>query len=469
MNTQTENGSTAPPGTEPLPSTTAPATPAPPWRSDWMADIQPFDSPVDGAALLDDLCGIMQRFVVLPKWGAETLALWTLHTYAFQLRDVCAYLGIESPEKRCGKTTLLAVLTRLVHRPVIAANISSSAFFRVIEELQPTLLIDEADTLLRGNDELRGILNAGCGRQTAYVVRVAMPALEHKPQPPPDRRPGSPSRLARYSCWCPKAIAAIGRLPETLADRCIRIRMQRKSFTESCERLRHLETTDLRRRCVRFISDQRDNIANAMPEVPGELDDRAADTWEPLLALADAAGGAWPDRARDAAFGLMDQEQPENFIGSLLEDIFTLFIMDGGDRIMSRHLVERLNILEQDGRPWREFARGQTLDQQWLARQLRPYGICPLDMRIGEQRGKGYRRSDFRDAFQRYIPPDTFTALLRIFREEIKAGHAKAATENPPAPSDAITEPLQTGSEPPPQVFRESGDGATPLPPNQSP
>src|SRR6267142_1386931 len=127
---------------------------------------------VNGALLLDELESLMTRFVILPAHAAETLALWILHTYAFELRDVSTYLGIESPEKRCGKTTLLGVLNRLANRPVPAANISSSAFFRLIEEMRPTLLIDEADTFLRTNDELRGILNAGYTRDTAYVVRV---------------------------------------------------------------------------------------------------------------------------------------------------------------------------------------------------------------------------------------------------------------------------------------------------------
>src|SRR5436190_20291913 len=132
----------------------------------------PSATPVPGHLLLDELESILNRYVVLPAFAPETLALWVLHTYAFELRDVSTYLGIESPEKRCGKTTLLGVLNRLPNRPVPAANISSSAFFRVIEEMRPTLLIDEADTFLRGNDELRGILNAGYTRDTAYVVRV---------------------------------------------------------------------------------------------------------------------------------------------------------------------------------------------------------------------------------------------------------------------------------------------------------
>src|SRR5260370_1278685 len=91
---------------------------------------------------------------------------------AFELRDGGTYIGVESPEKRCGKTTLLSALSRLVRRPVVAANISPPAFFRVIEEARPTLLIDEADTFLHGNEEMRGILNAGYHKDTAYVLRV---------------------------------------------------------------------------------------------------------------------------------------------------------------------------------------------------------------------------------------------------------------------------------------------------------
>src|SRR5207244_5678936 len=104
---------------------------------------------VEGKALLDELAEVLGRFVVLPKWGAETLALWTLHTYAFELREVSTYVGIEAPEKRCGKTTLLGVLSKLVNRPVAASNISPPAFFRLIEELRPTLLIDEATRFRR--------------------------------------------------------------------------------------------------------------------------------------------------------------------------------------------------------------------------------------------------------------------------------------------------------------------------------
>jgi hypothetical protein len=238
------------------------------FKFDLSPDSDPCPESVDAKALLDELSGILFRFVVLPKWAPETLALWILQTYAFRLRDVSTYIGIESPEKRCGKTTLLAVLSKLVSRPIAAANISSPACFRLIEETQPTSLIDEADTLLHSNERLRGILNAGYSRETAFVVRVAHPSPNHNPNLNRNLNPNAPrdpntstraqdfgpgtldagprtSRLARFSCWCPKVMAAIGRLPDTLADRCILIRMQRKTASEQCERLRDLEASAL--------------------------------------------------------------------------------------------------------------------------------------------------------------------------------------------------------------------------------
>src|SRR5882724_8615129 len=134
--------------------------------------VEPWPEAVDGKELLEGLMRELQRFVVFSKWAAVTFALWILHTYAFRLRDLTTYIGIESPEKECGKSTLLTVLSHFVDRPAVSSNISSSAFFRVIEELQPTLLIDEADTNLRGRDELTGILNSGYTKPTAFVWRI---------------------------------------------------------------------------------------------------------------------------------------------------------------------------------------------------------------------------------------------------------------------------------------------------------
>ena len=377
-----------------------------------LTEIEPWPDYVHGQLLLDDLVKLLLRFVVLPQSAAETLALWTLHTYAFDLRDISTYIGLESPEKRCGKTTLLTVLSELVHRPLVAANISPSAFFRVIEETRPTLLIDEADTLLKGNDELRGILNAGYSRKSAYVVRVGQPTAPAGANIEPEGdsvEAVSVIRLARFSCWCPKILAAIGRLPDTLSDRCIVIRMQRRTHREQCERLRNLDATDIRRQCLRFVLDHQDQIRDATPEIPDKLHDRAADVWEPLLALADIAGAHWPRVARDAAVHLAETSLEQSPMGSLLFDIFCIFATNGQDRLFTRTLVDKLAGCSD--RPWVETLKGKPVTERWLAQQLRPYGIHPRTLRIENLRGKGYWEEDFHDTFRRYIPRSDIDAL----------------------------------------------------------
>ena len=376
--------------------------------------VEPWPEPVNGAELLDTLAKELQRFVVLSKWAAETFALWILHSYAYRLRDVTSYMGIESPERECGKSTLLTVLSQLVDRAAISSNISPSALFRSIEELEPTLLIDEADTNLRGKDDLGGILNSGYTKSTAFVWRMCY-----------DSAPGEETdsgtaggRVARYSCWCPKAIAGIGRLPATLASRCIVVQMQRKTEREECERLKRLEAGELKRKCARFVADHAKEIAEAEPQIPVGLANRAADIWEPLLVLAELAGGRWPELARAAAVGLTTVAKERNPIGALLLDILVVFTLRRCERIFSRDLVEGL--IARGDRPWVELCKRKGVTDMWLAQQLRPYGLRPKSMRIGDQLGKGYLHEDFRETFKRYIP----RSELEELRAEAAANEA---------------------------------------------
>jgi hypothetical protein len=344
----------------------------------------------------------------LPKWAAETLALWILHTFTFHLRDVTTYIGIESPEKRCGKTTLLGLLKELAHRAVASSNISPPAFFRVIEQFSPTLLIDEVDTFLTGNDQLQGILNAGYKRDTAFVFRAGFsPASNEETD---TETSAAAATVKGYSSWCPKAMAKIGPFPDTLADRCIIIRMQRKTRAEHCDRLRNLDAEDFKRKCARFVLDHAAEIAAAQPEIPDSLNDRAADIWEPLLVLADLAGGDWPSLARQAAISLTASAQESSPIASLLLDIFIVFTEEKSDRLFTRALLARLSRFAD--RPWAALHKGKEITDQWLAHQLRPYEIRPKTMRIGEVRAKGYLKEDFMDVFHRYISKSDIQALL---------------------------------------------------------
>jgi hypothetical protein len=236
-------------------------------------------------------------------------------------------------------------------------------------------------------------------------------------------------------------MAAIGRLPDTLADRCIVIRMQRKTIHEDCERLRNLETSDLAERCARFVSENRAAIASAEPEIPDGLHDRAADIWEPLFALADLAGGDWPRKAREAAEGLATGGQGRSPIGSFLIDIYYGISVTKTDRISSRELVTWLNGFTD--RPWHELPglrivdRGQRKEvtELWLAQQLRPYGIRPKTIRIGDKTPKGYLEADLLDPFKRYVPRSEWEAfkaeLERQQAEREAAERAQMKTQSP--------------------------------------
>jgi hypothetical protein len=368
--------------------------------------------------------------------------------YAFRGRSICTYIAVESPEKECGKSTLLTVLSHCVHRPVVSSNITSSAFFRLIAELDPTLLIDEADINLRGSDELRGILNAGYAKPNAFVWRVAYDfapdsAPEAVPQPPAPIRRGqaNPGRLARFTCWCPKVIASIGRVHDTLASRCIVIRLHRKTQAEACERLKFLDATALKRQCARFAADHADAIAAAEPVIPDGLANRGADVWEPLLAIADLAGGRWPELARKAALALTATARDRNPITSLLLDILDLFVAQGAERFFSRDLVTCLN--DRPGRPWAELRKGRAVDETWLAKQLRPYGVQPVTIRIGELRAKGYTREALKPVFRRYVPQADFENNLKELCEAAAPAKNSKPAEGPAA---ALPTPPQTES-----------------------
>lgn len=196
-------------------------------------------------------------------------------------------------------------------------------------------------------------------------------------------------------------MAAIGRLPDTLADRCIVIRMQRKTHLEQCERLRNVDTRALQQQCARFVLDHASQIASASPVIPPTLHDRAADIWEPLFVLADLAGGSWPELARQAAVSFSAGTPENNPIAALMVDIVAIFARANTDRMFSRDIVAELNSFQ--GRPWADSLNGKPMTELWLSQQLRPYGVRPKTMWIGDTSAKGYVQETFIDTFRRYV------------------------------------------------------------------
>jgi putative DNA primase/helicase len=308
-----------------------------------------------------------------------------LHAWTVDAGDISPLMVLVSPTKRCGKTSVLIVLYFLTPRSELSSNITAPALFRYIEDVRPTLLIDEADSFVKNDEELRGILNSGHTKAAAHVIRN----VDHKPR--------------RFSTWAPKAIATIRTLADTLEDRAIVVRLQRKPPGATVERLPRRDNADfaaLRSQAARWAADNFDKLADLDPKMP-DLNDRAADNWRPLLAIADLVGGTWPEEARRAACLLSGHEQDGAIDVELLRDIRSAFGDD--DVIRSSDLVAKLTADPE--RPWAEWKHGRPLTQKQLAALLSPFHIISLTVHPpGLPDGKGYRRIDFREAWAAYCP-----------------------------------------------------------------
>jgi len=351
--------------------------------------IFPSDMPavdaVDGAALLARIAATFRRFVALPKHADTVLALWTLHTYAFETASHTPIIALTSPTPRCGKTTTEAVMIALANHALPASNVTSATVFRAVEKWHPTLIIDEADSFLRDNEELRGILNSGHSRGTAFVLRSVGDDFEPK----------------RFSTWCPKMIALIGKLPPTLADRAIEIKLRRRLPSETVARFRpdKFDGAIARSMILRWVADHRSELETEA-ETPPSLNDRAADNWRALLTIAAVAGGPWPEKAKAAALALSGDAEDETAGIMLLADVIELFQCCGSDYLASSEIVEHLAGME--ARPWPEWHRGKPISVRQLARLLSGFEIIPTTHRFGEKTAKGYSRAQFDDASARY-------------------------------------------------------------------
>jgi len=350
-----------------------------------FAVVEPWPDHVDGNELLGDIKTTIQRYIVMSKHAPEAVALWVLNTYVHDASYFSPILLIASPEKRSGKSTLLSLLATLCTRSLLAANISPAAVYRAIEQWQPTLLIDEADTFLKQNDDMAGVINSGHTKTTAFVIRCDGDANEPK----------------RFSTWCAKVIAGIGSQRDTLEDRSIPIPLRRKLPDEQVSRLR-LDRNDfenIQRRCIRWGEDNYQAVHESDPATPYGLHDRAADNWAPLLAIADLCG--WREKAELAALALSGDDEGESINTILLTDIRDIFKEQSTDRLSSQRLCDLLAAI--DDRPWREWSKGRAISTNKLAGRLKSFGIHSKQLRLPNGDNlKGYELAAFSDAFSRY-------------------------------------------------------------------
>jgi putative DNA primase/helicase len=353
--------------------------------------LEPWADAVDGAALLGELRITYTRFLVLPLLADVLLSVWTLLTYLFEQFSYTPYLHVTSPEKECGKSTLGELMNHLCANATTPGGMSAASMFRRIERVRPTLLLDEWDTLSDENRQAAlNVLNTGFKWNGVYTICV-----------------GDDHEDRDFHTFCPKAIFGLSekKLPDTTRSRCFLLTLQKKLPSERVDKLtRKFDGTILRRKCLRWANDNREKLKSAEPIMPPGLSAREEDISEPLLAIADACGGEWPDLMRQCVLHLFKAGQAED--GSISVELLKDFRLafDASDRLSSEAAKEYLNGLED--RPWGGWNEGKGISKRQIATKLRAYKIHPRDIWSNGKTVKGYFREQFEEAFCRYLSPD---------------------------------------------------------------
>ena len=356
-------------------------------------------APEDGAPLLEDLVAYLRRFLVLPAddplWA---VALWIMHTHCVAAADVTPYLRVQSPEKQSGKTRVIEVCEPLVPAAVQLANATVAAIFRRVDQGPVTLFVDETDAIFNvkkngDSEDLRALLNVGY-RRGAHAIRVV--------------GEGAGMEVKEFECFCPKMLVGLHDLPDTLQDRAVVIQMKRRRRDENVERYRprrvRSDAQALRDRLATWAGAHLRDLADADPDIPDVLSDRGAECWEPLLAIADAAGGEWPARARAAAHHLSAPDVESETRGVLLlADLRSIFSSTDREGMWTSVLIAKLVAITEH--PWADLdGRGKKMSDRYLAGRLREFGVESRNLRAGDDVRKGYRREDLEDAWRRYLP-----------------------------------------------------------------
>ncbi|HIN85840.1 MAG TPA: DUF3631 domain-containing protein [Myxococcales bacterium] len=391
----------------------------------------------DAEKLFDQISARISRYVVLPKAAADAIALWVGHAHALDSFNITPRLNLSSPDKGCGKTTLLDVIATLLPRHLRSENCTPAILFRLIDKFCPTLLLDEVDALfLGGNEEIRAILNSG-HRRGGKIHRCE----------------GDLNQVRAFDVFAPVVLAGIGSLPGTLFDRSLLIPLVRAKPGEIAHRFdsrKIAKETELKTKLSRWSIDYLEELTGADPVLPESAHNRLADNWRPLFAIAQAVGGSWPDKVCRAFEHLNSNAQAEEAQGigtTLLADIRDFFDETGSRKLFSATIVERL--VEIEGRPWAEYRRGKPISKNQLARLLRRFKIKSKSIRIGTDTGKGYHLDDFAEAFERFLPPSQESSLKRdnVTNPENKGDSDTSETSHGSA--DAQPSRLETSQEEP--------------------
>ena len=385
---------------------------------DWPA-VEPWTTAVDGVGLLTEIAALISTYVAVPRPIADAIALWVALTWVHDRLEISTFLNITSATKRCGKSLLLDVISELVFQPLPTTNLTPAVLFRIIDQSAPTLLLDEADQIFANKDiaDLRAVINGSQRRASAYVLRCV--GDDHEPR--------------AFGTWCPKALAGIGDLPDTVRDRALVIRLERRPFGVATSRWRdrdRVQIARLQQQIVRWTSDHVTAMLATRNAVvfPAVLHDRARDAWEALLAMGHTVGGDWAGPAgraqRACQYVAGDADDDLGAPEQLLVDLRAVFRAAGDPETLStNHLLSALQALEE--RPWSEWRRGKPISARGLAHVLKPFKVQPATIRFTAGLAKGYRRDALQPAWTRYLPQDRgvlpVTSVTSLNRKDLSA------------------------------------------------
>jgi hypothetical protein len=408
-------------------------------------EIELWPTSVNGAELLTELSDTIGKYVIMDAPQRDAAALGAVFTHSHDLRDTAPIFFAVSPTRRCGKTRLERVIKRLAPKPVLTSHITPAALARTIEKHRPTVLIDEFDATIADDqgmaESLRGQLNSSFDRDGANIIKCVS-------------IPGGGIDEREFSTWAQTWIAGIKKIPETVEDRSVVLRLKRKLPGEKVTRFRGRdggELNVLKRKAARFVADNEQRLRDIEPDMPEALNavgDRAPDAWEPLIAIADVAGGDWPKRARNVALtlsGVNTITTTESDVDlELLSDIAQIFdacdafaptaeqlkidkhiaalalgALDRGEEQTKRlprrivglggeQLTNALATLVE--REWPTLDKGKPIRPRQLAKLLRAYGVISQPLRDGVVVFRGYPRDRLEDAIGRYListPPSS--------------------------------------------------------------
>lgn len=357
-------------------------------------EVEPWPEPLKLCEVADEVYRSIKRFIILDEHQAQAATLWIIASWFVDEINCAPILLINAPEKACGKTQLLTVLAKLANKSVQASSITVSVLFRLIEKHKPTLFIDEIETILKENEELRGVINAGHTRDSAFVWRSVAKSDDYEPK--------------KFFVWGMKAIAGINavKLAETVTSRSIIIQLRRKKPDEKVERLRHVEDGmfhRLKSKLARCALDYYEEIKKSKPYLPDQLSDRDQDNWEPLMQVSLVAGDHWPETAYSAALKIQtDTQAPQSSSNEMLSDIHEIFEQKQFIKIKTKDLIAAL--CEDDEKQWATYNRGKSITPKQLATKLKDYGISSKTIRFDSySMSKGYEIEMFKDAFERYL------------------------------------------------------------------